>query len=160
MVDPILHELQRNSQVSPAELARLLNLSEKEIKNRIANWEEDGTILGYQAVIDPDRAGKTEVTALIEVKLTPERNGGFDRIARRIAKFDEVKSCYLMSGGYDLVVIVEGSTLRDVARFVAEKLSTIGGVISTATHFKLKIYKDKGFETRADHHLDKLPVTP
>lgn len=160
MVDPILHELQCNSQISPGELARLFNLTKGEVEERIAGWEADGTILGYQAVVDPDRAGKTDVTALIEVKLTPERDGGFDRIARRIAKFDEVKSCYLMSGGYDLVVIVEEPSLREIARFVAEKLSTIGGVISTATHFKLKIYKDKGLETRADHHLDKLPVTP
>ena len=160
MLDPILHELQRNSQTCPRELAKLFNLTEAEVKKRIAAWEEDGTILGYQAVIDPERAKKTDVTALIEVKLTPERDGGFDRIARRIAKFDEVKSCYLMSGGYDLAIIVEGPTLREIARFVAEKLSTIGGVISTATHFKLKIYKDKGLEARADHHLDKLPVTP
>lgn len=160
MVDPILNELQRNSRISPAEVARLLNLSEGEVAQRIAEWETDGTILGYQAVIDPERAGKTDVTALIEVKLTPERDGGFDRIARRIAKFDEVKSCYLMSGGFDLVVFVEGPTLREIARFVAEKLATIGGVVSTATHFKLKIYKDKGLEARLDHHLDKLPVTP
>jgi DNA-binding Lrp family transcriptional regulator len=160
MLDPILSELQRNSQISPQDLAKLLNLSESEVQQRIADWEADGTILGYQAVIDPERAGKTEVTALIEVKLTPERDGGFDRIARRISKFDEVKSCFLMSGGFDLVVIVEGPTLREIARFVAEKLSTIGGVVSTATHFKLKIYKDKGFEAKLDHHLDKLPVTP
>jgi len=160
MVDPILHELERDSRISPQELARMLNLTEAEVRQRIETWERDGTILGYQAVIDPERAGKTDVTALIEVKLTPEREGGFDRIARRIAKFDEVKSCYLMSGGYDLAVVVEGPTLREIAQFVTEKLATIEGVISTSTHFKLKIYKEKGCEAQLDPTPQKLPVTP
>ena len=95
---------------------------------RIAKLESDGVILGYQAIVDPAKVGNGAVTAVIEVKITPERGGGFDRLAARIAKFDEVQSCYLMSGGYDLLVIVEGATLQDVATFIAEKLSTIKGV--------------------------------
>ncbi|MEM0969371.1 MAG: Lrp/AsnC family transcriptional regulator [Verrucomicrobiota bacterium] len=159
-MDPILEELQRDSRISEAQLAELFNLSKAEIQSRISAWEEDGTILGYQAVVDPERAGQTDVTALIEVKLTPERDGGFDRVARRIAKFDEVTTCYLMSGGYDLVVVVAAPTLQEVARFVAEKLSTIESVTSTATRFKLKTYKEKGFEARVDHEPRSLPVSP
>ncbi|MEM9016486.1 MAG: Lrp/AsnC ligand binding domain-containing protein, partial [Verrucomicrobiota bacterium] len=96
----------------------------------------------------------------IEVKLTPERDGGFDRLARRIAKFDQVSSCYLMSGSYDLAVIVEGDDLREVARFVSEKLSSLDGVLSTATHFQLKIYKQSGFLASDSHEDERLPVTP
>ncbi|MEM7011475.1 MAG: Lrp/AsnC family transcriptional regulator, partial [Verrucomicrobiota bacterium] len=158
MVDPILQELQDDSRKSAQELSDLLNLDKTQIEARIKQWEADGTILGYQAVIDPERAGSTHVTALIEVKLTPEREGGFDRIARRISKFSQVKGCYLMSGGYDLVVIVEDETLRDVAQFVAEKLSTLGGVLSTATHFQLKIYKKDGFQTEIQDEDKRLAV--
>lgn len=160
MVDPILEELQDDSRVTTEELSKLLNLDKAEIEARIKQWEADGTILGYQAVVDPERAGSTHVTALIEVKLTPEREGGFDRIARRISKFSQVKGCYLMSGGYDLVVVVEDETLRDVAQFVAEKLSTLGGVMSTATHFQLKIYKKGGFPTEIHEEDSRLAVSP
>ena len=160
MVDPVLQELQRDSRVSANELAELLKRDESEVEARIRDWEKDGTILGYQAVVDPDRAGATHVTAVIEVKLTPEREGGFDRIARRISKFDQVSSCYLMSGGYDLIVVVEDETLRDVAQFVAEKLSTLDGVLSTATHFQLKVYKQNGFTTESHEENERLPVTP
>ena len=111
----------------------------------IAGWEEDGTILGHHAVINPEAIGDTTVSAFIEVKVTPERGGGFDRLAMRIARFDQVVSCYLASGGYDLMVVVEGGDLREVARFVSEKLSSLVGVISTATHFRLKTYKENGF---------------
>lgn len=160
MVDPVLQELQRDSRVSSRELAELFKRDESEVEAKIRDWEKDGTILGYQAVIDPDRAGATHVTAVIEVKLTPEREGGFDRIARRISKFGQVSSCYLMSGGYDLIVVVEDETLRDVAQFVAEKLSTLDGVLSTSTHFQLKVYKQSGFTTEAHEENERLAVTP
>ena len=101
---------------------------------------------------------RSPVSALIEVKLTPERDGGFDRIARRIGNFSQVSSCYLMSGGYDLAVIVEGEDLREVARFVSEKLSTLDGVISTATHFQLKVYKQSGFLATDTHEDERLSV--
>jgi DNA-binding Lrp family transcriptional regulator len=159
-MDPLLELLHRNSKVSAGELGEMLKLDEKEVESKIAEWEKDGTILGYQAVVDQEKAGNSEVTALIDVKITPERGGGFDRLASRIAKFDQVKSCILISGGYDLLVIVEGPTLQELARFVAEKLSTLEGVLSTATHFQLKVYKQNGFLAHAESETERLPVTP
>ena len=159
-MDPILEHLKKNSKVSHQELAELLKLSEDEVASKVAAWEKDGTILGYEAVIDRDKAGNHGVAALIDVKITPERGGGFDRLAERIAKFDQVSTCILISGGYDLLVIVEGPDLREVARFVSEKLATLEGVLSTATHFQLKVYKQNGFMARIDRETDRLPVTP
>jgi DNA-binding Lrp family transcriptional regulator len=144
-IDPLLLLLRRKARHSHRELAELLSLTEEEVTAKITAWENDGTILGYQAVVDPEPLGNDDVSAFIEVKLTPERGGGFDRLAQRIAKFEQVVSCYLASGGYDLMVVVEGSDLREVARFVSEKLSTMDGVLSTATHFRLKTYKENGF---------------
>jgi len=122
--------------------------------------EADGTILGYSAVVDRLKAGDRRVTALIEVRISPERDGGFDRLARRISKFDQVRDCFLMSGGYDLAVIVEGKDLLDVATFVSEKLSTLGGVLSTATRFELKAYKENGFLANGGGDEERLPVAP
>jgi DNA-binding Lrp family transcriptional regulator len=141
-------------------LAETLSLTEDDVRARIAAWEKDGTIAGYQAVVDPDRAGDDDVSAFIEVKLTPERGGGFDRLALRIARFDQVTSCYLASGGYDLMVVVEGTDLREVARFVSEKLSTMDGVLSTATHFRLKTYKENGFLFEQTDAPERLSVAP
>ena len=159
-IDPLLQLLCLKARYTHKELADALSLTENDVKERIANWEKDGTIAGYQAVIDPDRAGDEDVSAFIEVKLTPESGGGFDRLALRISKFDQVKSCYLASGGYDLMVVVEGGDLRDVARFVSEKLSTMDGVLSTATHFRLKTYKENGFLFEKIDLPDRLPVAP
>lgn len=156
----LLHLLRRQARLSNAELAAQVSSSEKAVAAQIAAWEADGTIRGYQAMIDPAQDGVDGVTAFIEVKLTPERGGGFDRLARRIARFEQVNSCYLASGGYDLLVVVEGQDLISVAAFVAEKLSTIEGVISTATHFRLKSYKENGFLFGEDPDPERLPVTP
>jgi len=156
----LLHLLRRQARLSNAELAAQVSSSEEAVAAQIAAWEADGTIRGYQAMIDPARDGVDGVTAFIEVKLTPERGGGFDRLARRIARFEQVNSCYLASGGYDLLVVVEGQDLISVAAFVAEKLSTIEGVISTATHFRLKSYKENGFLFGEDPDPERLPVTP
>ena len=111
-------------------------------------------------MIDPESVGDTAVSAFIEVKVTPERGGGFDRLAMRIARFDQVVSCYLASGGYDLMVVVEGNDLRDVASFVSEKLSSLEGVLSTATHFRLKTYKENGFLFERDTSPERLAVAP
>lgn len=157
---PILLLIQRNARLGPAEIAQLLALEREDVERQIAEWEKDGTILGYQAILDPDKVGDQGVTALIEVKVRPERGGGFDRLAERIAKFEQVTSCHLMSGGYDLAVTVEGDDLREVARFVAEKLSTMEGVLSTATHFRLKVYKQNGLLTRQEPGGERLSVTP
>lgn len=158
--DPIVEILEMNARQSPAEIAALTGLDESAVAERIKELEDSGTILGYHAIIDPERSGADHVTAFIEVKLVPERDGGFDRLALRISKFDQVRSCYLMSGGYDLVVIVSGHSLQDVAKFVSEKLSTLEGVTSTATHFHLKTYKQDGFLAHSELEPKRLPVAP
>ena len=159
-METLLRLLQQDANTSREELARLLNLSVEETNARIAALEKEGVIRGYQAIVDRERLDKNTVTAFIEVRITPERGGGFDRIAHRIAKFDQVVSCYLISGGYDLLVVVEGGSLREVASFVSEKLSTIESVISTATHFRLKTYKENGALLTSDLPEDRLPVSP
>ncbi len=159
-IDPLLTLLAQKARYTHQELADLLSLSEAEVAAKIAGFEANGTILGYQTVIDPDLSGNTGVAAFIEVRLTPERDGGFDRLAMRIAKFDQVESCYLISGGYDLHVVVVGADLREVAKFVSQKLSTLEGVISTATHFKLKTYKQNGFVYEVEEPEGRLSVAP
>ena len=159
-METLLRILQQDATVSREDLARQLNLTVEEINTRIAALEKDGVIRGYQAIVDRERLDKNTVTAFIEVRITPERGGGFDRVAQRIAKFDQVVSCYLISGGYDLLVVVQGGSLREVASFVSEKLSTIESVISTATHFRLKTYKENGALLGSEVPEDRLPVSP
>ena len=158
--DPLLQLLRTKARYSHSEIADLLSLTPDQVNVRIAAWEKDGTILGYQAVVDPEKADADAVSAFIEVKVTPERGGGFDRLALRIARFDQVTSCYLASGGYDLMVVVEGGDLREVARFVSEKLSTLDGVLSSATHFRLKTYKENGFIFEREAASERLSVSP
>ncbi len=159
-METLLRLLQQDAAASREDLARQLNLPLEEVNARIAELERNGVIRGYQAIVDRERLDKNTVTALIEVRITPERGGGFDRIAHRIAKFDQVVSCYLISGGYDLLVVVEGGSLREVASFVSEKLSTLEPVISTATHFRLKTYKENGALLVGDTPDDRLAVSP
>lgn len=159
-MDPLLKLLRDNSALMPAQLGKMLNLSEAEVTAKIRQYEKEQVILGYHAILDEEKLAVDRVRAAIEVKLTPEREGGFDRIAERVARYNEVRSCFLMSGGYDLLVIVEGSNLHDVAMFVAEKLATIEGVLSTATHFMLKPYKDHGVLMKAERNEERLSVSP
>jgi len=159
-MDPLLKLLQENAALKAPQLARMLNLSETEIAAKIKDYEERRVILGYRAVLNEEQVGQDIVRAVIEVKITPERGGGFDRLAERIAKHAEVRSCYLMSGGYDLLVVVEGANLREVAAFVSEKLATIQGVISTSTHFMLKVYKEQGLLIHAEAHEERLAISP
>lgn len=159
-MDQLLSLLRQNARTSLEDLARELSLSEIEVARRIDQLERDGVILGYQAIVDSQKRAANLVTAVVEVKITPERGGGFDRLAHRIARFAEVQSCYLMSGGYDLLVIVEGATLQEIASFIAEKLSTIKGVISTATRFRLKSYKENGVSLTREEKPQRLAVTP
>jgi len=159
-MDPLLKLLKTNAALKPAELAALLNQPEAEVAAKIKSYEDDKVILGYQVILNEEKLAREIVRAVIEVKITPERGGGFDRLAERIAKYTEVSSCYLMSGGYDLLVVVEGSNLRQLATFVSEKLSTIQGVLSTSTHFMLKAYKEQGVLTNTEHNDERLPVTP
>ncbi|MEI6416238.1 MAG: Lrp/AsnC family transcriptional regulator [Verrucomicrobiota bacterium] len=159
-MDALLQLLQRDDRTSPSELARQLNLSEKEVMTKIRQWESDGTILGYHAVIDRERIDPALVTAVIEVKVTPERQGGFDRTAQQIARFEEVENVYLMSGGYDVLVMVNGQSLRDVANFVTNKLSTMDGIQSCTTRFRLKTYKENGILHGVEEKCERLAVAP
>ncbi len=140
-MDELLKLLKNNAKESPETLAKLLRTTPAEISGRIAGYEAAGIIQGYQTVINEDKLEDGPVTAAIEVRLTAEREGGFNRIAERISRFPEVRSAYLMSGGYDLLLFVSGKTLNEVASFVSEKLSPLHGVVGTATHFMLKTYK-------------------
>ncbi len=159
-MDALLKLLHENAALKPAQLAAMLNLPEAEVAAKIKHYEAGGVILGYRAILHEELAGVDTVRAVIEVKITPEREGGFNRLANRIAKYDEVHSCYLMSGGYDLLVIVEGRNLREVATFVSEKLATISGVLSTATHFMLKPYKEQGVLMSGERAEERLAVAP
>ena len=159
-MDPLLTLLRDNAALSPARLAPMLNLSETEVASRIKAYENDRVILGYRTVLNEEKLGVELVRAVIEVKITPERGGGFDRLAERIARYAEVNSCYLMSGGYDLLVVVEGNNLREVAAFVSEKLATVQGVLSTATHFMLRPYKEQGVLMMHERNEERLAVTP
>ena len=159
-MDQLLKLLRENAALTPAQLSKMLNLPEAEVAVKIKAYEKDNVILGYRTVLNEERLGVDLVRAVIEVKITPERGGGFDRLAERIARYAEVNSCYLMSGGYDLLVIVEGNSLREVATFVSEKLATIQGVLSTATHFMLKPYKEQGVLMTREQNDERLAVTP
>ncbi len=159
-MDPLLKLLEEHALHSHEQLAKMLNLSVEEVQRRIKAYEDDKVILGYKAVINDDKLDTDLVTAVIEVKVQPEREGGFDRIAERIAKFDEVTSLFLMSGAYDLLIFVEGRSLRQVAQFVSEKLATLQGVNSTATHFMLKTFKEQGVMMETAEQAERLKVSP
>ena len=143
-MDQFLKILEDNANLTPEQLAVMCDKEVGDIKKFIEEKEKEGIILGYKTMIDWDKTDREYVTALIEVKITPQRDRGFDRVAEIIYNYPEVQSLYLMSGGYDLCVLIEGKTMREVAYFVAQKLATIDDVISTATHFVLRKYKDKG----------------
>ncbi len=140
----LLKLLEQDARLTPAQLAVMLNLPEEEVRGMIAELEANGTILDYKTIIDWEKTDRESVTAIIEVKLTPQRDRGFDRVAERIYNYPEVKSVYLMSGVYDLSVVVEGKSMKDIAFFVSQRLAPIEAVISTATHFVLHKYKDTG----------------
>ncbi|MCD8351276.1 MAG: Lrp/AsnC family transcriptional regulator [Planctomycetaceae bacterium] len=144
-MDEILEILEKNGRQTPAEIAAMLGRDEAEVRAAITKLEEDHVIAAYTALVNWEKTDLDRVTALIEVKVTPQRDRGFDKVAERIYSFPEVKACYLMSGGFDLTVVIEDKTMKEVALFVAEKLAVIPDVNSTATHFILKKYKDKGF---------------
>jgi len=159
-MERLLELLQENARLSAGEIASRLGTNEAEVAARIAELEKDRVILGYHAVTDPEKLPDRGVTAFIEVRITPESGGGFDRFARRISQYEQVRGCYLMSGGYDLAVVVDGKDLYDVARFVAEKLSTLDVVLSTATHFQLRTYKHDGIMLNTPTTDGPLLVSP
>ena len=160
MRDQILTFIEKNSRINLKELAVMLGSDEVTVANAISEMEQEQVICGYHTMIDWDKTGAEKVTALIEVRVTPQRGQGFDSIAERIYNYPEVKSVYLISGGYDLMVILEGKTLREVSSFVSDKLSTLDTVLSTATHFILKKYKDHGTIFAKKNKDERMLVTP
>ena len=150
-MEQLLELLQDNAQLTPAQLAVMVGKEEGEVKKAIARYEKDGVIKGYHALINWERTEGQKAAALIELRVTPKKDTGFDEIAGRIMNFSEVESVYLMSGGFDLAVTVVGRTMQDIAMFVAKRLSTIDGVLSTATHFVLTKYKDGGVIFQTDY---------
>jgi DNA-binding Lrp family transcriptional regulator len=161
MIKDVLKLLLEGEAIRTEAMASVLGVSEAEIEATLAKLEEERMLLGWRPVINPKAIAENEVMALIEVSIVPERDGGFNRIAERISRFDQVVTCFLMSGGYDLMVIVRGKNLLSVATFVSEKLATLGVVQSTATRFMLRCYKVDGFliEAPADEQ-DKPAISP
>lgn len=141
-MEQLLRLIEADCTLTHKQLAAMTGTSEEKVDEEVKRLEADGTIVGYKAVVDWDKTGREAVTALIEVKVEPQLGDGFDRVAERIYQYEEVESCYLMSGDFDMTVIISGRTLREVANFVTQKLSTIDAVQSTATHFILKKYKE------------------
>lgn len=153
--EKLLTMLEQDARLTPAQLADMAQIDLAEVQEILREFEKNNTILGYKTVIDWDKTDREQVTALIEVKITPQRGMGFDQIAHQIYSHHQVESVYLMSGGFDLTVIISGRTMRDVARFVSEQLAPMENVLSTGTHFILKKYKEQGVTFNPDDTDDR-----
>ena len=160
MREKILAIMEKNSRIDMKDLAVLLGESEVAVANEIADMEKEHIICGYHTLINWDNTSEEKVTALIEVKVTPQRGMGFDKIAERIYQYNEVNAVYLMSGAFDFAVFIEGKTMKEVALFVSSKLSTLDSVLSTSTHFVLKKYKDHGTVLVEEVQDERMLVTP
>ena len=162
-MNPVLKLLLEGESLTTDQMAKVAGLSVSEVEQHLEQLKKDKIFLGWRPVLDLSREGAADaaVRAVIEVRITPERGGGFNHLAQRLSRFDEVESCYLMSGGYDLLVFVRGASLQKVASFVSEKLSTIEGVLSTSTHFMLRCYKEQGFLLDSgEEQAGRLNITP
>lgn len=162
-MNPVLKLLLEGGSLTTAQMAQVAGMTEAEIEQHLEQLRKEKIFLGWRPVLDLSReaAAAAAVLAVIEVRITPERGGGFNRLAERISRFDEVQSCYLVSGGYDLLMFVRAATLQKVAAFVSERLSTVEGVLSTATHFVLRCYKDQGFQLETEEPQgSRLHVAP
>ena len=144
LMSSVLQLILEGERLNTAQMAQVLNLSEAEVAAELERLQAENILLGWRPVLNPERAQENVVRAVIEVRISPERDGGFDRLAARISQFDAVESCYLMSGSYDLLIFAIGKDLREVASFVSERLASVAGVLSTATHFMLRAYKEQG----------------
>ena len=160
MREQILKTIEKNSRISMKELAILLGKEEIDVANEVALMEAEGVICGYHTLINWEQTSLEKVNALIEVRVTPQRGQGFDNIAERIYKYPEVDAVYLISGGYDLLVSLEGKSLKEISSFVSDKLSTLDSVLSTATHFVLKKYKDHGTILSKKEDDEREKITP
>lgn len=158
--EKILRAIDKNSKLTAKELAVMLGSDEEDVVKAIAEMEADKIICGYPTLIAWDKLSNEKITALIEVKVTPQRGQGFDKIAERIYMFSEVESVYLMSGGFDLTVIIKGKSMREVAAFVSEKLAPMDAILSTATHFVLKKYKEHGIAMEQEKADERMLVSP
>lgn len=155
----LLKLIEKNSKIATTDLSKMLEVSEADVLNELAELEKEHIICGYLTLIDWDKTNAEKVIGLIEVKVTPQRGQGFDRIAERIYNYPEVSSVYLISGAYDLLVTLEGSSLKEIAEFVSDKLSTLDTVLSTATHFILKKYKDHGIIFDSKHEDEREAIS-
>lgn len=160
MREKLLSVIEKNSRIDIKELAVIMGAEEIDIVNELEAMEREGIICGYHTLIDWEKTSIEKVSALIEGRVTPQRGQGFDKIAERIYKYPEVNSVYLISGGYDLLVSLEGKSLKEISAFVSDKLSTLETVLSTATHFILKKYKDHGTILAKKHEDTREKVTP
>ncbi len=160
MREEILRAMDKNARIPVTDLAAILNEPEETIANEISRMEKEKVIYGYHTLINWDKTNEDRVLALIEVRVTPQRDQGFDAIAQRIYRFSEVSSVYLMSGAFDLTVIVEGRTMKEVALFVAQRLAVLDSVLSTSTHFVLKKYKENGIILEGERKDERIPVSP
>ena len=160
MREELLTIIEKNSRIDLKELAVILGVTEQAVLDELAKLEQEGIICGYHTLIDWDKTSVEKVNALIEVRVTPQRGQGFDKIAERIYNYPEVKSVYLISGGYDLLVTLEEKSLKEISGFVSDKLSTLESVLSTATHFILKKYKDHGTILDKKHEDEREIITP
>lgn len=160
MRDELLAIIEKNSRIDTKELAVLLGVEEIDIVNELAKLQDEGIICGFHTLINWEKTDIEKVTALIEVRVTPQRGQGFDNIAERIYKYPEVRAVYLISGGFDLLVILEEKSLKEIANFVSDKLSTLDSVLSTATHFILKKYKDHGIMLSEKYEDKREVITP
>jgi len=158
--EQILNVIEKNSRVDAVELAVRLGVTEDAVKYEMGRMEEEGIICGYHTMIDWEKTKEEKVTALIEVRVTPQRGQGFDSIAERIYNYPEVNSVYLISGGYDLLITLEGKSIKEISSFVSDKLSTLDSVLSTATHFILKKYKDHGTIMAKKSEDERMMITP
>ena len=159
-MNELLNLLKQNALETPENMAKLLGLSVDEVKQKIADYEKDGVIRAYQAIVNEEKLDASLVTTVIEVKITPESDGGFDRIANCISQFPEVESVYLMSGTFDLLLFIKGRTMHEAAGFVSEKLAIMPGITSTATHFMMKTYKHNGILMQTGEDDERLKVSP
>lgn len=158
--EQILELLEQNARLPDDRIASLVGIEPAEVHQAIKRMEDEKIILGYRAVTDPAKTSDGKVTCMIEVRVSPQRGVGFDKIAERIYRFPEVRSLYLVSGSYDLLVVIEGQSIQDISYFVFEKLATLDHIQSTTTHFMLKKYKDNGIILGQIEEVKRLPVTP
>lgn len=154
----LLNLIREGDSLDISQMAEVLGKTQTEVKTEFERLKKENVLLGWRPILNPNHTEKSKVRAVIEVKISPEREGGFDRLAARISRFEEVESCYLASGGYDLLAFVKGKDLHQIATFISERLAPLDGVLSTSSHFVLRAYKEQGFLVDSENHSSDKPV--